>query len=107
VATLAPIYLATRYPQGKGVLRSCYSASEAEKSGGSRPGLEIEIELDDGRQMVVVQEKTINLPLATISVCFKARTGQCGLDNSNYYKIKEKLVQNCMVKGNILQFRLP
>jgi outer membrane lipoprotein SlyB len=40
-----------------GALAGAAAGSAAEKSGGTRPALEIEVELDDGRLMVIVQEK--------------------------------------------------
>ncbi len=40
-----------------GALGGAAAGSAAEKARATRPGLEIEIELDDGRLMVVVQEK--------------------------------------------------
>jgi outer membrane lipoprotein SlyB len=38
-------------------LAGAAAGSAAEKARATRPGLEIEVELDDGRLMVIVQEK--------------------------------------------------
>jgi outer membrane lipoprotein SlyB len=40
-----------------GALAGAAAGSAAEKSAGQKAGLEIEVELDDGRLMVIVQEK--------------------------------------------------
>ena len=40
-----------------GVLLGAKAGSAAERNSGTKPALEIEVELDDGRLMVIVQEK--------------------------------------------------
>jgi outer membrane lipoprotein SlyB len=40
-----------------GALAGAAAGSAAEKARGKKPGVEVEVELDDGRLMVIVQEK--------------------------------------------------
>ena len=53
-----------------GALAGAAAGSAAEKSAGKKAGLEVEVELDDGRIMVIVQEKgggyAITLPIRLI-----------------------------------------